>query len=399
VKQIDGMKQRSSSPPHQITRKERIFPLGILDELRNEIDALDDKLVELLERRMEIVEEIGNVKIANGLKVHDPSREKKLLDRLSQQVGHPEYQTRILSIMKSILASSRALQSSLSQEPLVVSDGLKPHLKAGYAGIPGSYGEHATQRYFGRLDQDYMAYATFHDVADAVLSGEIDYGVLPAENTTTGAINEVYDLIREKDLYIVGEALVPIVHHLIGHPGVLPEEVHEIRSHPQGLEQCTLFLNKLKARQIPMKNTAVSVRHVAESGDRAIAAIGSERAAKLYGLEILTSAIQDSAVNTTRFVILSKSPEAASDADSTSMVLSTRHTSGSLYDILGYFASKEINLFRIESRPVPDRPWEYFIYLDAEGQPDSEAFQYAMTAARDHCPYFKFLGTYKRGVI
>jgi chorismate mutase/prephenate dehydratase len=372
--------------------------MHLLDDYRNEIDQLDNKLVELLERRMAIVEEIGNIKKEIGMRVYDPEREKRLLARLASMIRNPEHQTRILSIMKTILASSRALQDSHLEDTLPHHSPHEAHRTAGYAGIPGSYGETATLKYFGH-QKDYRAYSTFHEVADAVLSGEIDYGVLPAENSTTGAINEVYDLIREKDLFITGEILVPIVHHLIGHPGVKPEALHEIRSHTQGLEQCTLYLNTLNAKQVPMKNTAVSVQYVAQSGDKTIAAIGSERAAKLYNLEILSRAIQNSAVNTTRFVILTKTPETSPEADSTSMVLTTRHEAGSLVEILGYFAKEKINLFRIESRPVPDRPWEYFIYLDAEGRADTDAFLSAIDAARKHCPYFRFLGTYKRGVI
>jgi len=372
--------------------------MHLLDNYRNEIDQLDDKLVELLERRMTIVEEIGNIKKEIGMRVYDPEREKKLLARLSSQIKHPDHQTRILSIMKTILASSRALQDSHLEDVLPQHFPHSEHRTAGYAGIPGSYGETATLKYFGH-NKDYRAYATFHEVCDAVLSGELDYGVLPAENSTTGAINEVYDLIREKDLFITGEVLVPIVHHLIGHKGVKIEDIREVRSHTQGLEQCTLFLNTLNIKQVPMKNTAVSVQYVAQQDDVSVAAIGSERAAQLYGLEIIGKAIQNSAVNTTRFVILTKTPETSPEADSTSMVLTTRHEAGSLYEILGYFAQEKINLFRIESRPVPDRPWEYFIYLDAEGRADTDSFLNAIDAARKHCPYFRFLGTYKRGVI
>lgn len=373
--------------------------MGPLTHFRNEIDEIDDHMVELLIRRLTIVEEIGALKKANGLSVYDPAREQTLLERLSEKIEDVSMRPRILSIMKTILASSKILQNNHVEISYKDSETDLTEKTAGYAGIPGSYGETATYKYFNQSNNSYKAFATFPEVANAVLSGEIDYGVLPVENTTTGAINEVYDLIREKDLFITGEILVPVVHHLIGYPGVALEEIREIRSHPQGLEQCTVFLSKLKAHWIPMENTAVSVRYVAESGDKTIAAIGSERAAQLYGLEILSPAIQNSFVNTTRFVILSNKHEAAFNADSTSMVLTTRHTPGSLHEILGYFASEKVNLFRIESRPVQDRPWEYYIYLDAEGRYDTDAFARAMQSAQDHCPYFKFLGSYRRGFL
>ena len=223
---------------------------------------------------------------------------------------------------------------------------------------------------------------------------------MPVENTTTGGIKEVYDLIRQNDLYITGEVCLPIVHNLIGLPGATPETVEEIYSHPQGLEQCEKYLSGRKsARLIPMSNTAFGVRHVAEQNNPAIAAIGSERAAKLYGLEILEPSIQNSTLNTTRFVILSKKQEVGADADSTSVVLTTEHKAGALYDILGCFAKESVSLFRIESRPIPDRSWEYFIFLDVEGSIKRENVQRAIDGVKMQCSYFKFLGSYRKDVF
>lgn len=273
-------------------------------------------------------------------------------------------------------------------------------LSVGYCGIPGSFGESALVRYFGTLQKPNKNYPTFSSVCDAILKEEINYGILPVENTTTGGIKEVYDLIRQKDLYITGEICLPIVHNLIGLPGVLPEAVEEIFSHPQGLEQCEIYLSGLKsARLTPMNNTAFGVRHVAEQKNPAFAAIGGERAAKLYGLEILMPSIQNSTINTTRFVILSKKQEVQVDADSTSIVLTTRHATGALYDILGCFAKERVNLFRIESRPVPDRSWEYFIFMDLEGSIAHENVQRALADVQSQCTYFKCLGSYQKGVF
>lgn len=273
-------------------------------------------------------------------------------------------------------------------------------ITAGYCGIPGSFGESALVRYFGALQKPHRNYATFALVCDAILKEEIKYGILPVENTTTGGIKEVYDLIRQNDLYITGEVCLPIVHNLIGLPGATPETVKEIYSHPQGLEQCEKYLSGLKtARLTPLKNTAFGVRHVAEQNNPEFAAIGSERAAKLYGLEILKPSIQNSTLNTTRFVVLSKKQEVGGDADSTSVVLTTRHTAGALYDILGYFANEQVSLYRIESRPVPDRPWEYFIFLDLEGSIECENVHRALAGVQSQCPYFKFLGSYRKGAF
>ena len=273
-------------------------------------------------------------------------------------------------------------------------------ISAGYCGIPGSFAESALVRYFGTLQKPHRNYTTFALVCDAILNEEIRYGILPVENTTTGGIKEVYDLIRQKDLYITGEVCLPIVHNLIGLPGATPETVDEIYSHAQGLEQCEKYLSGRKsARLIPMSNTAFGVRHVAEQNNPAIAAIGSERAAKLYGLEILEPSIQNSTLNTTRFVILSKKQEVGADADSTSVVLTTEHKAGALYDILGCFAKESVSLFRIESRPIPDRSWEYFIFLDVEGSIGHERVERAIAGVKMQCSYYKFLGSYQKDVF
>ncbi len=369
-----------------------------LEDYRNEIDAIDDTLTSLLNRRMEIAEQVGRIKEAEGRVTRDPGREKEILLRIAAQVDNPAYRDRILRILRTVLEASRSLQDSGRNIFKPVRPETEEPVKAGYAGIPGAFSESALVRYFGEQREPYRNYPGFSAVCDAVLRDEIDYGILPVENTTTGAIKEVYDLIREKDLYITGEICLPVVHHLIGIPGSDPRRLEEIYSHTQGLEQCSTYLSGLKsARLVPMKNTAFSVRHVAEQKNPAFGAIGGERAARLYGLEILGTSIQNSTLNTTRFVILSRKQEVREDADSTSIVLTARHAAGALHDILGSFAQEQVNLFRIESRPVPDRPWEYFIYLDAEGSILSEAMQKALAAVQAQCPYFKFLGSYRKG--
>lgn len=369
-----------------------------LEDYRNEIDTIDDTLTALLNRRMAIAEQVGRIKELEGRVTRDPGRENAILLRIAGQVDNPAYRDRILRILRTVLESSRSLQDSgrSTFKPLRSEAG--DSLRAGYAGIPGSFSESALVRYFGEQAEPYRNYPTFSAVCDAVLRDEIAYGILPVENTTTGAIKEVYDLIREKDLYITGEVCLPVVHHLIGLPGTDPGTLKEIYSHTQGLEQCSSYLSGLtSARLVPMKNTAFGVRHVAEQQNPEYGAIGGERAARLYGLEILMPAIQNSTVNTTRFVVLSKNQEVREDADSTSVVLTARHAAGALYDILGCFAREQVNLFRIESRPVPDRPWEYFIFLDAEGSIRNPAVEKALTSVQAQCPYFKFLGSYRKG--
>ena len=354
-------------------------------------------------------EQIGQIKKQTDQIIIDTVRETEIIHRLSSKIEQISNKEAIEKVMRTIFETSRALQKN-NQNNEVNSNNRESissdyqqntsQIKAGYSGIPGAFAESALVRYFGEPLKPYQNYSSFSKVCEAILNGEITYGILPVENTTTGAIKEVYDLIRENELYITGEVCLPVVHNLIGLPNAKLKALKEIYSHPQGLEQCGTFLNKLdSARQIPMKNTAFSIRYVSEQNDPTLAAIGDERAAGLYGLKVLTPAIQDSTFNTTRFVVLSKEPEVSEGADSTSIVLAARHKVGALHEILGSFAREQINLFRIESRPIPNRSWEYFIYLDAEGSIADEGVKRAIEAVQNQCQFSKFLGSYKKGVV
>lgn len=367
-----------------------------LDACRQEIDKLDDSLAALLERRFEIVEEIGRLKSDSGMAVRDNAREGEILDRVSAKLKNPAYKDRVQMILRNVMEASRSLQDSIRCVETTLNIDPVKGARVAYGGIPGSYGESALIKYFGSAAGSMHARDTFAEVCDALQEGSVDYGVLPIENTITGAITEVYDLIRNRNLHIVGETCLPIVHNLIGHKGAKLEDITQVYSHPQGLEQCSAFLDaKGSWQQMPMKNTALGVLHVAESKDKSSAAIGSVRAADLYNLEVLAPAIQNSIVNKTRFLIVSTKMEVSPDANRTSMVLVTRHEAGSLHELLGCF--ENVNMVRIESRPVPDRPWEYYIYLDAEAGFDDVNFQKALQEVRPMCPYFKLLGSYRKG--
>ena len=391
-----------------------------LEEYRNDIDTIDNQIAILLSDRMDISLQIGQLKKTKGKVVKDLKRETEIKNRLTSKITTSSYHEGIRNVMDSIFEVSRAIQETMNTQGKYSLDGErfkmlnhanetfnihsvendKNEINAGYSGIPGAFAETALVHYFGEPSEPFRNFDSFSKVCEAVINEEISYGILPAENTTTGAIKEVYDLIRENDLYIIGEVCLPVVHNLIGLPESNLELLKEIYSHPQGLEQCSSYLSKHgSARLIPMKNTAFSIRYVAEQNNPTYAAIGDERAARLYGLKVLTPAIQDSAVNTTRFVILSKKLEVRRDADSTSIVIAAKHKVGSLHDILGCFSKEQINLFRIESRPIPGRSWAYYIYLDAEGSIENESVRRAIEAVRNQCHFSKFLGSYKKGAI
>lgn len=266
----------------------------------------------------------------------------------------------------------------------------------GFSGVRGAYAEEAIYKLYHPEAIEVVALSGFEEVKEAVESNLVDYGILPLENSTTGAIHEVYDLLRDSELYLVSEVCLPIRHCLLGLPQAEIAEIKRVYSHEQGLSQCDKWIKKNKLEKIALGNTAISALHVSKHQDRSWAAIASEDAAKMYNLKVLQREIGNQPINATRFGLLSKSAVVNKHADSTSIVLTTAHKAGALYDILRVFAKANVNLFRIESRPIPNRPWEYYIYLDAEGSILDSGIAQVIEAIKARCSFYKFLGSYKR---
>ena len=267
----------------------------------------------------------------------------------------------------------------------------------GYQGVPGAYGEQATYTYFQEKWREIIAYDTFEDVIQALNEGKIDYGVLPIENSSAGEVLDTYDLIKNNDLYIVGEQSIKIDNNLMAIPGAKIEDIEEVYSHPQGLKQSKEFLSQYsKMKKCPYVNTATACKFVAESKDQTKAAIGSKRAAELYGLEILAPNTNFNKNNCTRFIVLANSMNIDSTCDKISIVFSTAHVSGSLYNILGYFAHNGLNLLKIQSRPLLEKKWEYYFFADLEGNLEQANVLIALSQIMNQCSYFKILGNYKQ---
>lgn len=267
----------------------------------------------------------------------------------------------------------------------------------GYQGVPGAYGEEATYTYFKEKWSRIVAHDSFEDVIEALLEGKIDYGVLPIENSSEGEILDTYDLIRNHNLYIVGEQSIKIEHNLLGIKGTLIDEVREVYSHPQGLSQSKEFLKAYPhMKPCPFVNTATACQYVANLKDRTKAAIGSKRSAMLYGLEILEPNIHYNKNNFTRFVILANKMNVTDESNKISIVFSTEHVSGSLYNILGHFAYNGLNLLKIQSRPLIERKWAYCFFADLEGNLQEANVLIALSQIMKQCSFFKILGNYKK---
>ncbi|WP_419762013.1 prephenate dehydratase [Clostridium beijerinckii] len=273
---------------------------------------------------------------------------------------------------------------------------VKSDIKVGFYGVAGSFSEEAMIKHFGKKD-DAKAYDEFEDVFLAVKNEEIDYGVLPIENSSTGAISQVYDLLYKYGFYIVGEECIKIDQNLIGIKGTKLDNVKEVYSHPQGFEQSTDFLKGYSNwKKIPFHSTADSVKLVSDLQDMSKVAIASKRAADIYNLSIIKENINNRRENSTRFIVISKELELNNSCDKVSVVFSLEHKAGTLYKLLRHFAENNINMMKIESRPMEKGAWKYFLYVDFEGNLENEQVKKALNLIEQSSAYFKLIGGYRK---
>ena len=264
-----------------------------------------------------------------------------------------------------------------------------------YPGTAGSFSHGAAQDAFPGCEC--VGYATFPEAAQAVVEGRADYALLPVENSFAGAVLPTYSLLEKLPLHIVGETMKAVRHHLLGVPGATLADIRHIASHPQAIAQCDEFLQTLPGVQIlPSANTAISAREVARMGDKSRAAIASIEAAKEYGLISLAENIQTSDTNTTRFFILSLSPIPLDTPSKATVTFRVNNEVGALVKVLSSFADSGLNMTRIESRPLPDTPFQYFFSADFEGAMDAAHLSRAMAAARPYTCALRLLGVYPK---
>ena len=350
-----------------------------LKQYRAEIDAIDRRLTDLFRQRMAVVDKVGRYKLERGIPVLDPAREREVLAEKAARVTDAADRADVTAIFENLMAISRRRQRKLIHEgggnpgydrckqalAAVREPVDKPRVV--YQGVAGAYSEMACINFFGDTSEN-VGVEQFEDAFRAVKEGRADYAVLPIENSTSGAIRQVYDLMSEYDCYIVGETTVKVEHCLMAPRGASLDTVTHVYSHEQALFQSDRFLN---ARpdwvQVPCGDTAGAAQFVAGTGDITKAAICSERAAELYGLEILYRGTNHNANNTTRFVVVSPAMELRAGADKISTVFSLPHEAGSLHRIMSIFAVNGLNMTKLESRPMPGHSWEYMFFLEFHG--------------------------------
>ena len=378
-----------------------------LEGYRQEIDRIDGELVKLFLERMAVTGKVGEYKQRAGIPVLDAGREKQVIAAKTALTDDPARKADIAALYESIMAISRRQQRHLVQEG--AEDGgyaawladlararepvARPRVV--YQGEPGCYSEEAAAGFFGD-DVDSRGLAWFTDVFAALERGEADYAVVPVENSSTGSIRQVYDLMAQYRYSIVGEWQVKVEHCLMALPGVELSDIQSVYSHEQGLMQCEKYLDAHRNwKRVPTLDTAGSAKLVAETGDRTAAAICSRRAARLYGLNILAEGVNYNSMNHTRFAVVSPVPELRPGRDKISAMFRLPHQSGSLHEILTIFAVQGLNLLKIESRPIPGHGWEYLFFLDFTGDLSMDGMDGVLHELSQLAAEFRILGNYK----
>lgn len=350
-----------------------------LEQMREEIDGIDHQIVELFSRRMDVTQRVGQYKQKIHMPVLDRSREKEVLAGKAALVDDPKLKTGVTLLYETVMGISRRQQRQIvregAEEPnfarfqRAYDHRREPvrNPRVVYQGVPGAFSEEAARNFFGP-ELEPVGLDQFEDVFLAIKNGEADYGVVPIENNSTGAIRQIYDLLSQYEFYLVGETTVRVEHCLMVPKGASMDTIRHVYSHEQGLFQSEKFLNQHPEwHRTPLEDTAGSAMYVAGTGDITKAAICSARAAEIYGLDILARGVNYSSINTTRFVVVSPRMELRPGADKISTVVTTPHESGCLHEILTIFTVNGLNMVKLESRPIPGHSWQYMFFIEFTG--------------------------------
>ncbi len=351
-----------------------------LDDLRKQIDNLDIQIVRTIAERMRLSRQIGKEKLDLGKPIEDKARENAVMAaviRLAKEQGLNSEE--IEKIYQRIFIASKEIQG----------------VTVAFQGELGAYSEEAAYQYFG-AEARLKPYESLEDVFQATETRDVQYGLVPVENSLEGSVPRTYDLLLDSSLKVGGETQIRIVHCLISHPEASIDSIKEVFSHTQALGQCKTFLRKMGWKSNPAYDTAGSVKMVKDSGRKDIAAIASSRAAEIYGMKILARGIEDNTNNFTRFFVLARQDAQPCGKDKTSLVFSVKHTPGALYDALKSLAVRKVNLTKIESRPTRQKAWEYNFYVDIEGHCEDPGIKEGLQQLEEYTVFVKILGSYPK---
>ena len=377
-----------------------------LSEIREKIDAVDEQLLDLFLQRMDLSDEVAAYKNAHHLPILNKERERAILAKVTEKSGERERYA--YHLFSTLFELARSRQAELISAPTKVAAQVRASLEAGTSvfpqtglvacqGVEGANSQVACDRLLPRGNIVYVK--TFQAVVSAVESGLCRFGVLPIENSSNGSVRAVYELLQDHNLSIVRSTRLCIRHELLTLPGVKMEDITEIYSHEQAISQCSRFLQGLPGvTVVRCENTAAAAKRVAESGRTDVAALASRACIGLYGLESLAASVQDQGNNYTRFICIAKDLEIYPGADRTSLMMVLPHKPGSLYKVLSRFYALGINLNKLESRPLPERDFEFMFYFDLETSVYSPQFRQLMGELPGLCEEFSYLGSYQEVV-
>ena len=374
-----------------------------LKKLREEMDAIDEELVRLFCQRMDVAARVANYKKAQGIPVYQPGREREILQKVAKLAGEEmgNYTRVLYSMLFELSRSYQSKQNNTSSALFQqISDSIEHTPKlfpqspvVACQGVEGAYSQIACEKIF--KNPFIMYFKNFESVFSAIEQGMCQYGILPIENSTAGSVTKVYDLMIRHNFSIVRTYRMKIDHNLLANPGATLKDIHTIYSHEQAIHQCSDFLNSLSGvNVIPVENTAIAAEMVAKSGQKEVAALSSRSCAELYGLSCLASSVQDKGNNRTRFICISKNLEIYPGSDKTSIMMILPHRPGSLYKVLARLYTLGINVTKLESRPIPDREFEFMFYFDLDTSVYSEEYIQLICELDDLCEEFKYFGSY-----
>ena len=378
-----------------------------LKELRNEADILDEKIVDLFKERMDLVTRMAKYRAENRLPFARDQREREILKRVSDRAGE-EYEgyARLVyntifdvdhSAQANVLAQRSNLVERISRSVDETPKLFPKRATVACQGVAGAYSHAAAERLFQLPEIQF--YNTFDDVFAAVENGDVEYGVRPIENSSYGSVVSIYNLMQHYNFYIVKSLRLRINHQLLAKPGTKLSDIKEIYSHEQAIGQCDPFLSSLKGVKVTkVANTALAAQMVAESDRADIAAISSRECADLYGLDILKNHIQVTDNNYTRFICISKKLEIYPGANRISLILTLPHVPCSLYHMVAKFAAIDVNLTKLESRPIPGSDFEFLFYFDLDASVYQEDLLYLLSELEASPETFVFLGCYLEAI-
>lgn len=374
-----------------------------LGKLRDQIDEIDTELLRLFEQRMEIAERVADYKIKTGKQVFDKERELFKLASLTSRSSNEFNAKGVQELFQQIMSISRKKQYQLLTENgiAVKTDFQKVDAldtrsaKIVFQGMVGAYTFAAVNTYFGEAADSYYV-GTWKEAMEEIENGNADYAVLPIENSTAGIVSDIYDLLVDYNSTIVGEQIIKIEHVLMGLPEAGLDDIKTVYSHPQGLKQCKKFLDQHPEWELKeLLNTAYASKKVKDDGDITQAAIASRYAANQFGLQILQDKGFHSDTNATRFIIVSRQRVYTQNGNKVSICFELPHESGTLYNILAHFIYNGLNMTKIESRPLPERSWEYRFFVDFEGNLEDSAVQNALRGIEQEATRLRVLGNYE----